>query len=60
MIQVLALKLAWCLTAFLWAAVSVDHRWGPVVTLSLVLGALALGASAAKDLARLGQDDDHV
>lgn len=53
MSQVVALKIAWCLCAFLWAFVSIEKRWGAWFTLVLCVGAVSLGASAARDVARM-------
>ena len=55
MIERLALKLAAAATCFVWAFVSIEYGWGALVTFWFAVGALALGASAAKDLARMGR-----
>lgn len=54
MTQVIALKVAWMLCAFLWAFVAIDRQWGFTVTLALSIAAVSLGASAAKNLGQIG------
>jgi hypothetical protein len=57
MIQVIALKLAASANGFLWAFVSLHNRWGMLLTFIFCVLALAFGASAAKDLGRMGSTD---
>lgn len=52
--QVIALKVAFALAFFVWAYASAHNRWGMTLTLTFCIVALGFGASAAKDLGRLG------
>lgn len=54
MTQVIALKLAAVLCAFVWAYASAHNQWGVILTLTFCVAALAFGASAARDLGRIG------
>lgn len=54
MIQVIALKIGAALAFFVWAYASAHNRWGMILTLMFCILALSFGASAAKDLGRIG------
>jgi hypothetical protein len=55
--QALALKLAFALCFFVWAYASAHNRWGVALTFIFCVIALAFGASAAKDLGRMGSTE---
>lgn len=56
--QRMALKVAACAVAFLWAFVAADRQWGVFTVFVLASVAVALGASAALDLGRMSYPDD--